>query len=160
MTIQKLQKKKHLFKNRSNNLFLNREKYLKVGTSGLQTINNARYELVYLRVLKKKLKQKHIRGKIKFFKAKFWFFIKVNYILSSKATNARMGSGTGNIVRITANLKPRTVFTETRGYTPSWLKKLYNKLRYKYSFYFIVINVTNKNELRENNHKCVGYYLF
>lgn len=144
MTIQKLQKKKHIFKKRVISPFLNRKKCLKVGSAGLQIINNTRYELVYLRVLKKKLKQKHIRGKIKFFKAKFWFFLRTNYILSNKATNARMGSGIGNIVRISVNLKPRTIFLETRGYAPSWLKKLYFKLRFKYPFYFIVLNVTVK----------------
>lgn len=112
---------------------------LKYGSVGLQTLNQIRYELIYLRVLKKLFKQKHLRGKVNFYRYKFWIFLKVNYILSSKSTNARMGSGVGILTRIAIRLPKYFIFLESRGYSYQWVRKIFNKLRFKYSFYFKTI---------------------
>ena len=135
MRISDLQKKKHMFKNRSYKI----SKILKnltIGNVGLYTISRIRYELVYLRVLKKCIRQKFIRRRIRFFKCKFWFFLKPNYILTSKPTNSRMGAGIGSLVRVTIRVDAYTNFICLRGYSVYWALTLYKKLRYKYPFFF------------------------
>ena len=138
MTLQYLQKKKHMFKKRYNRQFYTNKK-LKLGSTGFKLLKSIRYELVYFRLIKKIFKQKHIRRKIKFYKAKYWVFLNLNYILTSKSTNSRMGSGVGSTVRISIRLKSGTIFLETLRFSPSWMLKVYNKLRFKYPFKFKVI---------------------
>ena len=139
MNIQILHKRKHMFKSRKIKNY-SKKKNLRYGTAGLQILKQIRYELVYLRALKKTFKQKHIRGRIIFFKAKFWIFLKPNYILSAKSTNARMGAGTGSLVRISILIKAYRIFIETRGFSPQWMSGVYNKLRYRYPFYIKAIS--------------------
>ena len=137
MRIVDLQKKKHIFKKRIHKVNKKLKK-LKIGTIGLYTLKKVRYELVYLRFLKKCIRQKFIRKKIRFFKNKFWFFLKPNYILTSKPTNSRMGAGVGSIVRVTIILNAYFNFTCLKGYSPYWALFLYKKLRYKYPFKFLI----------------------
>lgn len=137
MNILYLQKKKHIFKKRNKNIIIKKKK-LPYGTLGLINLKKLRYELVYLRFLKKFLRQRHIRRKVSFFKKKFWFFFKPNYILSMKSTNSRMGAGVGSLVRIAVNIKAYTIFTTMRGYSAYWLLTLYKKLRFKYPFKFLL----------------------
>lgn len=137
MRISDLQKKKHMFKKR-NYRGVKTLKTLTIGNVGLYTISRVRYELVYLRVLKRCIRQKFIRRKIRFFKCKFWFFLKPNYILTAKPTNSRMGAGVGSLVRVTIRLNSYSNFTCLRGYSVYWALSLYRKLRYKYPFFFCI----------------------
>lgn len=59
-----------MFKSRKN-IKINRLKKPQYGNLGLYNLNQLRYELVYLRFLKKIFRQKHIRRKLRFKKAKF-----------------------------------------------------------------------------------------
>ena len=65
-----LQRKKHLFKSRKNK-YTKKQSAIIFGSLGLYNIVKFRYELVYLRFLKKFLRQKHIRKKVAFSKKKF-----------------------------------------------------------------------------------------
>jgi ribosomal protein L16/L10AE len=116
LRISDLQKKKHIYKKRNykDKKKLNRINY---GTIGYYTLSRVRYELVYLRVLKRILKQKHIRRKVNFRKKKFWFYLKPNYILTAKSTNARMGAGVGALVRVTIRLSSYKFFLSLNGYS-------------------------------------------
>lgn len=138
MTLQFLQKKKHIFKKRYNKSFFKKKK-IKYGKLGLEVLKSIRYEFVYLRFLKKLFKQKHMRRKMSFKRSKFWIFLNINYILTNKSTNSRMGAGIGSIVRVAIILKRWSIFLECKGYSSSWLKKIYKKLRFKYPFKFNVI---------------------
>lgn len=139
MHLTDLQKKKHLFKRRGKKK-LSKKLLIPYGNLGLYNLKQTRYELVYLRFLKKVFRQRHIRRKVSFLKKKFWFFLRPNYILSIKSTNSRMGAGVGSLVRVAINLKAYKVFAATKGYSVFWLLTLYKKLRFKYPFYFLVCN--------------------
>lgn len=132
-----LQNKKHMFKKRFN-YNTKHVKKLPFGNIGLYTLNLIRYELVYLRLLKKIFRQRHIKGKVSFRKAKYWFFLKPNYILTSKSTNARMGAGIGSTIRLTIRLTPYKTFITMRGYSCLWLKKFIKVSRFRYPFKFLV----------------------
>ena len=140
MNIDKLQKKKHIFKKRIafnlKNLTLkhNFRYYLFVE-------KRIRYELVYLRLFKKLLRLRSSKKKNRFGKSKFWIHIKPNYILSSKSTNARMGAGTGTIVRVAIYINPFTPFVSFFRYSKLWLKKLNKTLRYRLPFKVLTYTV-------------------
>lgn len=140
MNIDKLQKKKHLFKKRliKNYLtkeFKNKKKYF------LYVEKRVRYELVYLRLFKKILRLRSSKKKNLFQKSKFWVHIKPNYILSSKSTNARMGAGVGMIVRLAIYINKFTPFISFFLYSKLWLKKLNKTLRYRIPFKVLVCAV-------------------
>lgn len=137
MKLADLQKKKHMFKKRINVLTYKKPNLL-CGNVGLYNLNLLRYELVYLRFLKKIFRQRHIKRKVTFKKCKFWFFLKPNYILTNKSTNARMGAGTGAMIRLAIRLKPYTIFANLQGYSPFWIKTLYSKARFRYPFKFLI----------------------
>lgn len=139
MTLQFLQKKKHIFKKRYNKSFSIKKK-IKCGSIGLEVLKSIRYELVYLRFLKKLFKQRHMRRKMNFKRSKFWVFLNLNFILTNKSTNSRMGSGIGSIVRVSVILKKWSIFLECKGYSCSWVNKTYNKLRFKYPFKYKIIS--------------------
>lgn len=132
-----LQKKKHMFKKRKKNKIIKNIK-IHYGNWGLYTLKNFRYELIYLRFLKKIFRQKHIRRKIFFLKKKYWFFLKPNFILSAKSTNARMGAGIGSLVRIAIKVFAYKIFITTIGFSVYWGLKIYKKLRFKYPFKFLI----------------------
>ena len=126
-----------MFKKRTYKLNKNLKRPV-IGNISFYTLKRVRYELVYLRVLKKHIRQKHIRKKIRFFKNKFWFFLKPNYILTAKPTNARMGAGTGTLVRVSIRINSYFNFVCLKGYSSMWACSVYKKIRYKYSFKFLI----------------------
>ena len=140
-----LQKKKHIYKNRNKKYSIKNINILR-GNCSLYTLKKCRYELIYLRFIKKYLKQKHIRRKMSFRKRKYWFFLRPNYILTSKSTNARMGAGVGSLIRLTIQLSSYKVFCSLNNYSYIWIKKLYRGLRFKYNFKFLykIINLISR----------------
>lgn len=137
MNIDKLQKKKHIFKKRLHT----KPKNIELNSNSryyLFVEKRIRFELVYLRIFKKLLRLRSSKKKNLFEKSKFWIHIKPNYILSSKSTNARMGAGVGSIVRLAAYLNPYTVFVSFFLYSKLWLKKLNKTLRYRLPFKVLV----------------------
>ena len=140
MNIDKLQKKKHIFKKRLYNQYIptipkNKSKYY------LFVEKRVRFELVYLRMFKKLLRLRSSKKKNLFEKSRFWIHIKPNYILSCKSTNARMGAGVGTIVRLAAYINPYICLVSFFLYSKLWLKKLNKTLRYRLPFKILVCAV-------------------
>jgi hypothetical protein len=94
-------KRNHIFKNRKftqSKLYLKNYKHI----AGLYTFSKFRFELVYLRVIKKIFRRRYTKHLMRFFKPKFWVFITPNFLLTMKSKNSRMGAGVGMFVRLTA----------------------------------------------------------
>lgn len=140
-------KRKHIFKKR---LEFNSNKLIctKLYTHGFFCIKQQFFEFVYIRVFKKLLRRKFIKTKPKFKKPKYWLFLKINFILSSKSKNARMGAGTGIFVRLNMILKKYYILLKTIFYSINRLKIIKNFLYFKcklllhsyYGWFFIIIN--------------------
>ena len=143
MNLNYILKKKKIFKKRLFKKHFRVEK-LRIGTAGLISLCKQRFELVYLRFLKKLLRRKHIRRKMFFRRRKFWLFLRPNCILSGKTTNSRMGAGVGALVRIAINLEEYKSFVEFKYYSVPYLKYLNCSLKYKYPItYKLHVDIDN-----------------
>lgn len=131
MNLNYITKRNHIFKKRK--LRVNHRKLkLRIGTVGLFSLKPQRFELIYLRGFKRLLKRKHMRGKMRFKRRKFWIFLRPNCILTSKSVNSRMGAGVGSLVRLTTMLKSYKSFLEFRYYSFFWVRHLMCWTRFKY----------------------------
>ena len=128
----------HIFKNRVQNLVKRKYKF-KIGTSGLFSLKPQRFELTYIRGIKKIMRKKHFKGNSRFRFRKLWFFLTPNIILNSKSTNSRMGAGVGKLVRIAIKLHSYKSFVEFKFYSPHWLRRVHLATKYKYKLKFISI---------------------
>ena len=72
---------------------------------GIFTINQIRFEFVYLRTIKKLFRKKYIKKQNRYSRHKYWIMIKPNLLLSMKSKNSRMGSGVGAFVRVCCSIK-------------------------------------------------------
>lgn len=124
--------KKHLFKKRHFcKKISNIGPKLKFGTSGLYTTIKQKFEFVYIRVIKKFFRRRYIKGRVPFFKPQFWMCIGINYILSAKSKNARMGAGVGVWVR-SAFLVPIFFFLlEFKYYSALYIRQVNIFLNFK-----------------------------
>ena len=137
MNLNYITKKKHIFKRRvCRNI--KRLYKLNVGNTGLFSLKNQFFELVYWRGFKKIIRRRHLKLKMKFKRKKFWIFLKPNVIFTSKSVNSRMGAGVGKFIRLAIKLKSYRSFVEFRHYSPAWLKKMYSRTRYRYPIKFLV----------------------
>lgn len=135
MNLNYILKRKKIFKKRYFQKKIKLEK-LRTGTVGLVSLKKQRFELVYLRFLKKLIRRQHIRRKMLFRRRKYWFFLRPNCFLSGKTTNSRMGAGVGALVRLAINLDAYTSFAEFKYYSAPYLKYLKKALKYKYPLNF------------------------
>lgn len=72
-----------------------------------------RFELVYMRTIKKLFRKKFIKKRNLYSYTRFWVTVKPNFLLTTKSKNSRMGSGVGSYVRVCArvfNNKPLIFF--------------------------------------------------
>ena len=65
MNLNYILKRKHIFKNRKNKHFFKNIKF-RLGTIAAISIKHQRFELVYLRILKKIIRRKHIKTRMLF----------------------------------------------------------------------------------------------
>lgn len=137
MNLNYITQRKHLFKKRYETTIRHLTK-LKIGKTGLVSLHAQRFELVYLRFLKKIIKRRHMRRKMFFRRRKVWFFLRPNCILTGKTVNSRMGAGVGSLVRLAIRLEKYKTFVEFRDYSTKILRYLYAYLRYKYPIKFKV----------------------
>lgn len=128
--------RKHMFKKRITRK-TNRALQLRVGSSGLVSLQRQRFELVYMRRFKKIFRRRYLKAPMNFRRRKFWFFIRPNALLSGKSTNSRMGAGVGGLIRITAYLPTRKSFVEFKFYTPQWVQSVSHLTRYRIPLKFI-----------------------
>ena len=124
-------KKKHIFKNRHKPM----PKIRLLGSKRSLLIycpKKFRLDFVIIRLFKKLLRRKFIKAKTRFFKPKYWLFIKPNYLLTQKSKNSRMGAGVGKLVRLTNIINPgKTIFKTwyyTIRYTRAMLRTILHKL--------------------------------
>ncbi len=127
--------RKHMFKNRELSL-VHRTYKLKIGNSGLFSLRNQRFELVYLRGFKKVIRRAAIRRRMRFRLCKFWLFLRPNCILSCKSVNSRMGAGVGSLVRVCKRLQSYKSFIEFKNFSPNTLRKIARYTRFKYPIFF------------------------
>lgn len=132
MNIDYYIKKKHLFKRRKSTVY----KYCLVNFSKryeIYTMKNIRFEFVYIRVFKKLLRRRYIKGRIKLFKPRYWLFLLPNFILTQKSKNSRMGAGVGKFVRLVMLKYSFKTIIKTWRYTLSFLNYFIKYLFFKLS---------------------------
>lgn len=155
-TLEKLIQRKHIFKKRT--LTSKKRLYrLRCGNAGYFILSTQRFELVYLRGVKKLLKRRYIRIKPRFKYRKYWVFLNPNVIFSGKSVNSRMGAGVGSYVRASITLKSYTSFLEFTNYSFFFLKKLAPRIQKKYPLVFTIIKIVMLYILKP---QFVLYYLF
>ncbi len=125
--------KKHIFKKRINPSRFCSEFHvkLKFGTCGLYTTMRQKFEFVYIRLIKKFFRRRYIKSTIPFFKPQLWVCLRVNYILSAKSKNARMGAGVGMWVRSSFLVPIFFFLLEFKYYSPSYIKQVNSFLNFK-----------------------------
>lgn len=90
-------KKQNSFKKRTKHK--SRKLKLSIGSLGLVTRINFRFEFIYFLVLKRYLK-KNLKSKFNnLLNSKIWVSLRSNYPLSRKSKNSRMGKGKGAFLR-------------------------------------------------------------
>lgn len=101
--------------------------------------NTIKFECVYLKFLKRKVKKLIIRRKKHYRGRKIWINLKSNYPLTKKSKNSRMGKGKGLFLRWVVTIRPATKFAEFVGYPFKFLTKLKHSLGccYRSDVYFL-----------------------
>ena len=136
MNLNYITKRGHIFKSRSIRKTFRPFK-LRLGTSGLFSLKQQRFEFVYLRTLKKIIKRRYLKKRMRFRPCKFWLFLVPNCVLSCKSVNSRMGAGVGSMVRLAIRLKMHISFVEFKNYSPRFLRRISSYTRYKLPLNFI-----------------------
>lgn len=85
---------------------------LKLGNIGFFFSKYFRFEYIYIHVLKKYFKYFFQIKYLNFKKFFFWIFLTLNYPLTKKSKNARMGKGKGNFFRWSVLLNYNFIFLE------------------------------------------------
>lgn len=127
-----LSQKKRTFKK-----ILNFPKFFK-GSAFFFFYNFIKFECVYLKFLKRKIKKLVKRRKKRYRGRRLWINLKANYPLTKKSKNSRMGKGKGIFLRWVVTIRPATKFAEFLGYPFQFLILLRKSLRccYKYDIDF------------------------
>ena len=107
---------------------------IKFGDYGLAFVQQGRFEIKYIFMLRRMLKKlrikKHKKRRRMWFKSRFiWFFLFPNFIISKKSKNSRMGKGKGELQRWTIRVKQGLVFLEFRGFSIRKIKALNARLQ-------------------------------
>ena len=129
LTFDYYRKKAHIFKKRNNveyKLHVNTSKYV-----AITSVIKQRFEPVYLRTFKKFLRKSYCKTKMRFFKPKFWIKIFINFLLTKKSKNARMGAGVGALCRVVTQLYPATVIIQLKFFKINLVRKAINFIIFK-----------------------------
>ncbi len=90
-------KKQNSFKKRTNHKKKNQK--LTIGSVGILTVINFRFEFIYFSLLKRYLK-KNLKTKFNYLiQPRVWVNLRSNYPLTRKSKNSRMGKGKGSFLR-------------------------------------------------------------
>lgn len=136
MNLNYIVQRGHMFKRRVNcNVY--RPYKLRMGTSGLFSLKLQRFELVYLRTLKKIIRRRYTKRRMRFRPCKFWLFLRPNCILSCKSVNSRMGAGVGSLVRVAIQLKSYVSFVEFSNYSQKYVRRIHEYTRFRLPLKFI-----------------------
>lgn len=108
LTLDYYLKKSHIFKKRKNTNFKLQWQNVKNKYISIVSIKKQKFELVYVRTLKKFLRKTYCKTKMRFFRPKFWLKIFINALLTKKSKNARMGAGVGSFLRCIHVITPKT----------------------------------------------------
>lgn len=121
-----ISQKKRTFYKKDYNVFLTH------GNSGFFFFHMIKFECVYLKFLRRRLKLLLKRRKKNFLSRKIWINLKFNYPLSKKSKNSRMGKGKGSFLRWVIIIYPMNFFLEFIGFNNIFLIRLKEKLRFLY----------------------------
>lgn len=119
------QKKRYIYKRRATILLSN-------GSASFYFFHTIKFECVYLKFLRRRIKLLIKKIKKKYLSRKIWINLKANYPLSKKSKNSRMGKGKGSFLRWVIIIKPMLSFLEFFGFNAFYLISLKNKLKYLY----------------------------
>lgn len=103
-------KKNHVFKRRRHLVCKSVSVLPRLDTRyrcGFFVFSKVRFELIYIRVMKRILHRKIWKKKWVFHRKFFWVFVFRNFLLTMKSKNSRMGAGVGSFIRVSSILKPR-----------------------------------------------------
>lgn len=134
-------KKNHIFKKRI--IRPNYRDFFQItkhgSNDGLFVMKRVKFELVYLRVIKRLFKKRRFRKLNKqFYKSKYWTFITPNFIYSIKAKNSRMGAGVGSFVRVLQFIKPGKALIVFYLYAVKFLIKARNYIKFKLKIFLFL----------------------
>jgi len=102
--------------------------YPEKGTAVFFFFNAIKFECVYLKFLKRKIRKLIIRRKKRYRGRKLWINLKSNYPLTKKSKNSRMGKGKGMFLRWVVTIRPSIPFAEFLGYSFRFLIRLKKSL--------------------------------
>lgn len=108
-----------------------RQTRLQFGTVGIYTPHNLRITNKLILVIKKLLK---FRLKRKKWKKKSWHFLSINYPISKKSTNSRMGKGKGSFIGWLTKVRSGTTIFEFKGISNYRIQKLLIEINKKLTF--------------------------
>lgn len=142
MNLNFLIEKNHIFKRRYKKNFIFED--IKKIHTGIFSKNKIRFELVYLKTIKKIFRKRYYKKNPIFSTPKFWLMIKPNFLLTMKSKNSRMGSGVGLYVRVCSLVHPNKPIILLRHYSIYYLqnavKYLKKKLNINTYFHKTIIN--------------------
>lgn len=144
MNLTFLIQKKHIFKRRISKSTQFSKIYKH--RAGIYTINQIRFEFVYLRTFRKIFRKKYLKKKAHFKKFKFWIMIKPNFLLTMKSKNSRMGSGVGSYVRVASLVKPNKPIILFKKYSHQFLRNTLTYLKLKLNLN-LCINIKKKKKV-------------
>ena len=130
MNLNFIIKKGHIFKRRYRSLFTFNGNYVK--SNGLYLYNAKRFELVYLKVVKKLFRKKKLKKKLNYVRSRFWLMIRPNFLLTMKSKNSRMGSGVGSYVRVVCMVSAAKPIMFISRYSEIFIDRVIMYLRLKW----------------------------
>jgi len=117
------QKKRKIWKNISTSF-----KFF--GISAFFFMHLIRFEFIYLRLLRRRLRIMLKRRGARFKNRKIWLNLKFNFPISKKSKNSRMGKGKGSFLRWVVIVYPFSVFLSFFGFSFYVLTKLKKKINF------------------------------
>ncbi len=116
--------------------------------------NFIKFECVYLKFLKRKIKKLVKRKKKRYRGRRLWINLKANYPLTKKSKNSRMGKGKGIFLRWVVTIRPTTKFAEFLGYPFQFLVLLRKSLRCCYKSDIDFFHNLRKYPIWSNPKNC------
>jgi ribosomal protein L16/L10AE len=89
---------------------------LSLGDCGFFYYHEFRFELIYLKMIRRRIKRLVRNAKRDSVFRQVWLNLRANYPLVKKPKNARMGKGKGNFFRWAVRLAPSRIVIEFRGF--------------------------------------------
>lgn len=121
---------------------------LKYGSVGIYCLNNIQLYHKTFKKIKKLLKR---RKRVSLFKTRIWHFLTINYPVSKKSTNSRMGKGKGAMIGWNIKIRAGKILFEFKGYSPkriSYIVYCLNKYR---NHKFLMVTKQNY-KINSNKH--------